>query len=277
MIQIKTSKNYTISSLAYLASHSNGKTVVIASATGVSQYYYKAFAEFLCAKGHNVYTFDYQGIGSSLKGPIKKVKATATSWAKVDLEAVLNYCIKEHPTHSLTIMGHSIGGQILGLAPSCRHADQVILIASQSGYWKLWKGFGRLRMLTNWYFIFPLVTSLMGYFPGEKLSAMKNLPKGMAQEWRNWCVSKNYLFDHVPKEMLHFKDVRKSMTIYSVSDDVYAPKEAVDWLAARYSNATIERIHLLPKDLGQSKIGHFGFFKEKLQDSFWVSLLEKIS
>jgi len=204
------------------------------------------------------------------------VEASATSWGQVDLEAVLSYCLDAHPSHSLTILGHSIGGQLLGLAPSSSHAEKIIFVASQSGYWKYWKGFGRLRMLTNWYLIFPLITGVMGYFPGEKLSSMKDLPKGMALEWRKWSTSKNYLFDHTPGSELHYKEVKASITSYSVSDDVYAPKGAVDWLAEQYSNATIERIHLRPKELGQSKIGHFGFFKEKLKDSFWEVLLERM-
>ncbi len=276
-IQIETSRNYKIACTEFKANANSTKTLIIASATGVSQSYYKSFAEFLCRNNINVYTFDYSGIGDSLIGFIRDVKTSAAEWGQVDLEAVIKYCLTKHPSKSITLLGHSIGGQLIGLAPSSIRIEKIILVAAQSGYWKFWKGFGRIKMLANWYLLFPLATRIFGYLPSEKLSAMKNLPRGVALEWRKWCTSKNYLFEHVPNSGLYYSLIKSKMTSYSVSDDNYAPKEAVDWLTNKYENADTIRIHLKPNEFGQNKVGHFGLFKKKLASNFWESLIQQIN
>lgn len=275
--QIQTSENYKITCTEFKADPSSTKTLIIASATGVSQSYYESFAKFISSNNINVYTFDYCGIGESLNSPIKKVKTSASDWAKIDLEAVIQFCLTKHSTHKITLLGHSIGGQMIGLAPSSTKADRIILVAAQSGYWKFWKGFGKLRMLANWYILFPILTNIFGYLPSEKVSAMKNLPKNVALEWRKWCVTKNYLFDYFSKSELFYSSINSKITSYSVSDDNYAPKEAVDWLANKFENCTMERIHLVPSDLDQNHIGHFGFFKKKLKNNFWIAVLQQIN
>ena len=177
---------------------------------------------------------------------------------------------------SLTVIGHSIGGQLIGLAPSSKYIDKIILIASQSGYWKFWKGIEKFKMILNWYLIFPILTKIYGYFPGKKLKVMEDLPKSVSMEWRKWCVSPKYLFDHVNEKHLFYNKIDCELYSYSSNDDRYAPKEAVDWMANNYKNARILRSHLNPKDFNFTKIGHFGFFKDKMKNTIWKIILENL-
>jgi len=62
--------------------------LVITSATGVKQSYYKRFAEFLAENGITVISFDYLGIGRSLNIPIKKLEVNAADWGRKNLEGV---------------------------------------------------------------------------------------------------------------------------------------------------------------------------------------------
>ncbi|OBX20936.1 hypothetical protein A9996_18705 [Gelidibacter algens] len=151
--------------------------LVICSATGVKQTYYKKIAKYFQGYGITVITFDYEGIGNSLKKNIKHSETTLTDWGKNDLEAVLEYSEKKFPNYNLIILGHSIGGQLIGLAKKALLANKIILICSQSGYWGHWEGIGKLKMWLNWNFLFPFLINLFGYMPSKKISNMENLTK----------------------------------------------------------------------------------------------------
>ncbi|APD06053.1 hypothetical protein UJ101_00511 [Flavobacteriaceae bacterium UJ101] len=273
---LKTNDHYQIQITTFLPKNTNNKTVLINSATGVRQNYYYKFASFLQSKGYTVYTYDYRGIAESRPEKLKGFKATATQWGENDAESMIYYVKNQNPEHKVILMGHSIGGQLIGMMPSNHIADRIITVASQTGYCNFWKGFNLLYMLTIWYLVFPITIPVWGYFPGKLFGVMEDLPKGMANEWSKWCRSKNYFFDFKPDLQENFNQVTKKIVALSCSDDLYAPKEAVDWLFERYENASVERIHLKPEDLNVKKIGHFGFFKSEFENTVWKMLEEKM-
>lgn len=250
--------------------------LVIASATGVKQQFYRKFAEYFSANGITVITFDYAGIGQSLKQPIRIVKATAADWGRNDLEAVLQYARENYPEASLNMLGHSIGGQLIGLATSSTALNKLILVAAQSGYWKWWKGTDRIKMWLNWHLLFPTLTTLFGYMPTKKISGMENLPKNVARQWSGWGRKVNYLFDDIPAEHLHFDKISARLLAISIENDFYAPTDSVDWFIEKYSNADVRKVHLDPKDFQVSSIGHFGIFREQFAASIWKDLLSEI-
>lgn len=272
-----TPEGHYISGTIYLPKGNYKSVVVIASATGVKQRYYSKFAQFLSEQGAIVYTFDYAGIGASKLESLKKFNTTAFSWGSNDLESIISHATARFTNFPITIIGHSIGGQLIGLAPSAIQADKIVLVAAQSGYWKLWKGFEKIRMFANWHIVFPLFIRIFGYFPGKKLGIMEDLPKDVALEWRKWCSSLNYLFDHIPNEKHYFSDIEAEISAFSTADDRYAPKSAVDWLTSKYDNGSIAKHHLIPKDLGLAKIGHFGFFKSQNSNIIWKTLSDEVA
>lgn len=258
---INTTGGHQISFSEFVGSSPAKASILIASATGVKKEYYQKFAEFLCQENFNVYTFDYTGIGDSRQGSIKKNKASASSWAQNDLDAAIKLVKGTHIDTKLILMGHSIGGQLIGLDPSSKLADAIILVAAQTGYWRFWNGFNKIKMYTTWYFLIPTLTAVFGYFPGKRLGLSEDLPKNMALEWRKWCCSKNYLFDHHPHAKQKYESIHCPIISFSAEDDDFAPRTTVDWLTGKYSKAAVQRKHLIPSELGVKNIGHFGFFR----------------
>ena len=143
---------------------------------GVKQSFYKNFSEFAETNGISVITFDYSGIGNSLNGNIKSYRDSLYSWGNKDLETVIKYSVEKFPHHKKVIIGHSVGGQLIGLAPSSIHLDKIILISAQSGFWGFWKGIDKVKMFLNWYLLFPTLTYFIGYMPSKRFSKMENLP-----------------------------------------------------------------------------------------------------
>ncbi|MDI9257887.1 alpha/beta hydrolase family protein [Flavobacterium sedimenticola] len=273
-IEIKTLSNNLITAQIY--GTKKDSVLIISSATGVKQNFYRRFADFVSGLGITVITFDYSGIGFSLKVPIQQIKSSASDWGKNDLEAVIRYTKKKYPDAKITLLGHSIGGQIIGLAKSSAEVQKVILIAAQSGYWKLWKGFDRVLMWTNWHVLFPALINLFGYMPSKRISGMENLPKFVAKQWSSWGRKPNYLFDEVSEQDLFFNDITTKVVAISIENDFYAPKAAVDFFTERYKNAVITKLHLSPKDFNTKDIGHFGIFRGKFESSLWKLLYNEI-
>lgn len=267
--------NHTISATIYKSDSLTQKVVIICSATGVKQGYYEAFATWLSTQGYTAITFDYQGIGNSLVTPIKAVKITAKDYGEQDIPAVIAYASRELNAQKILLIGHSIGGQLIGLSPLPSQVKGILLVAAQSGYWKFWNKTDQPRMWLTWYVMMPLLTKLFGYFPGKYFN-MENLPKEVALEWSKWCRSSNYLFDYLPNAKSSFDSLKLPAVAYSFSDDDYAPKAAVDWLSSQYKNCTLTRKHIQPKDLHLERIGHFGIFKDKCEDSLWIDFITEM-
>ena len=276
MKKIEIKSNSEILSATFFESVHNNTILIIASATGVKQEYYQKFAQFIANNGVSVLTFDYTGIGRSLKKPIKKYINNAADWGKNDLESIIQYTITKYPKSKKVVLGHSIGGQLIGLSKASMQLDKIILIAAQSGYWKLWKGINRVKMWFNWYVLFPALLNLFGYLNSKKLSGMENLPKNVANQWRNWGKKPNYILSDKSITLKYYNNIEVDISAFSIEDDVFAPQKAVEWMTSQYQNSKIKSIHLKPSDFGVKKIGHFGIFKDTFKTTIWATLLNEI-
>lgn len=274
LFQINIDKYHPLTCCLYDAVNSD-KIIIIVSAAGVLQTFYKRIAGFFQDNSISAITFDYTGIGKSLHGNIKKENSNLVNWGNRDLEAVIKYTIETFPGHKIILLGHSIGGQLIGLAPSSYMADKIILIAAQSGYWKFWKGISRIRMYVNWYLLVTVLTKLFGYLPSKKFSRMENLPKNVAEEWARWCRSSDYLFSSPACNHVYFDRIKCKLTSISIADDFFAPKKSVEWLTAKFEKADIKRLHFSPENFNTLRIGHFSLFTEKFKNSIWDILIEE--
>lgn len=259
----------------FLPEQNNYKAILVNSATGVKQGYYAEFARYFASLGYTVITYDYRGIGSSKPESLKGYKCSLKDWAE-DYLNVLGHIQKEYKPEGLFIIGHSLGGQLIGLSPVSNKAKAIILVASQSGYWKLWKGPARLRMWFNWHVALPALANLFGYFPGKKLGLMEDLPKQVALEWSRWGRSPGYLFEHIPEAGNNFLSIGQKIISYSFKDDPFAPDKAVEALLGKFQARVVERKKFPSKVEGFGKIGHFSFFRNSFKNLFWKSLAREL-
>lgn len=276
MKQIEITSNSNTISATLFESQKEDTVLIIASATGVKQEYYFQFSQYVSDRGVSVITFDYNGIGRSLTKPIGEVSSNAADWGMSDLESIIQYVLKNYANSKKVILGHSIGGQLIGLAQSSTKIDKIILVAAQSGYWKFWKGVGRIKMWFNWYILFPILIKLFGFLNSKKLSGMENLPKNVANQWRNWGKNSDYILSDTTITSKYYENIVVEITSFSIDDDDFAPKEAVKWMTNQYRNSKIQHRHLNPNDFQVSKIGHFGVFKKKFESSIWRVFFDEI-
>ena len=273
--KIQTANDSIVAVSKFFVQNDSKHSIVISSATGVLQKYYSKFARYCASHGVVVYTFDYSGIGKSISSTeeLKKHQGNLKNWGQQDQAAVVALAKKENLNKSLTLITHSIGGQILGFNPNHHLIDKVLMIGSQGGYWNNFKGFHKIKMWLFWYAIIPLSTPFFGYFPAKKIGLFESLPKNVVYEWATWGKKKKYMM-HFKNEEYLFDKIQIPILLWSFPSDSFAPKQAVDWLAKQYKNAEITRMHYPEEKQNQPK--HFGFFKPEFKELLWEQNLNWI-
>ena len=276
-IKILTKDLYVLSSRHFIPAEPNGHVIIINPATGVKQSFYAHFAAYLANEGFHVYTYDYRGIGASRFGSLKNFDASILMWGEDDFGAMVKYIRQRHPLYSISVVGHSIGGQIIGLSKLSQAVDSIVMIGSQTPFWRHYKGTMLPKVWNLWHLMIPLLTQLFGYFPARSLGLFEDLPGPAALQWARWGKNKNYLFDELPHKREIFSSLQQPTLVYSFSDDPYAPLKAVEDLLGHYQNLKIEHRHIVPKSISRNSIGHFSFFRKSSEEIFWneVSLWVK--
>jgi predicted alpha/beta hydrolase len=247
--------------------------VLINPATGVKRTIYERFARFLAGQGMHVLTYDYRGIGGSRTEPLSALRARMMDWGTRDLAGAVDWVVEQFPGSPLLAIGHSSGGQLLGMTDRIQHVSAMLAVGAQSGYWRHWAGPRRYQLAFLWYAALPVAVRLLGYFPAKRLGLGEDLPGGVAREWARWCRNPNYISDErgVPLRP-YFNDFSGPLLAYSFSDDRFAPRAAVEALLGFYPRARKAHRHLSPADLNVDAIDHFGWLKESFRSPLWEEM-----
>lgn len=239
------------------------RVVLLSPATGVRRGIYRHLAGFLAGRGAVALTWDWRGTGQSRNGSLRGFAGTMRDWAEQDLEGILRWVRGAHGEVPLHIVGHSFGGQALGLAPGAAEVRSAVTLAAQSGYLGHWPWRLRLPLAGLWYALMPGLSHLLGYFPARRLGLGEDLPRGVALEWSRWCRRPEYLGD-----WSGHRRFTAPVLGFSFADDPIAPRRAVDALHAKFGGP-VERRHLAPSDLGVRRLGHFEFLRPGVAPAVW--------
>jgi predicted alpha/beta hydrolase len=274
---------YLLGASLFLPRGAKRHAVLINSATAVPRKIYRGFAGYLARRGCAVLTYDYRGTGASRQKSLVGYnqprslvgfKASMSDWAALDVTAAVAWMRERYKTLPLNYVGHSFGGQALGLLPNNTEVSRALLIASQAGYWKLMASPERYRVYAMLNFVGLPLTKLLGYAPG-RIGLGEDLPKGVFEQWVGWVMSERYLFtDPRLPGLTNFANYRGAMRALCLSDDPWATRPAVGLLCSGLSSIAPEIVSVTPADAGVSKIGHFGFFLPEHRDTLWRGAAE---
>jgi predicted alpha/beta hydrolase len=248
--------------------------VLVSGATGVPQGFYSAFAAHLASRGFPTLTYDYRGVGSSRPGSLRGFDARMQDWARRDASAALAW-LRQREARPLFLVGHSLGGQLVGLVRGHEELRAILSVATSTGTWWEMSGSYRIFCAFVWYILAPLGLGLAGYLPARRLGLGEDLPAGVAREWSRWCRSADYFGRHLPPEDLQaMRDVRQPWRSIAFTDDPIANRTTVPALLSFYPNASLDSRFVAPHEIGASRIGHLGFFSRRRGDRLWPLAVE---
>jgi predicted alpha/beta hydrolase len=268
-----TATGHALAVTRFPASGTPWASLVIAGAMGVRQDFYHPLARWLAGHGIHTVTFDYRGMGRSRRGSLRGLDVDVSAWAEHDLNGMLFEAQSMGPGLPLLYLGHSLGGQVLGVLPDAARVRAALTVTAGSGYYRM-NDRMPLRVRILWFAAIPALTPVFGYFPGKALRIVGDLPRGVAWQWRRWCLHPEYLLAEGDRYREAFRRVAIPIRGYSFEDDAMIQRRAVDHLHSFYSAAKVERRHLEPKEVGARGIGHFGFFSERSRDTLWRESLD---
>lgn len=263
----------SLAATRYAATGDVDSVVIVNGATGVKRGYYDRYARFLAEHGFEVLTYDYRGIGGSADGAVSAEACDMRQWGEVDVTSMIDAAARRYPGKRLLVVGHSVGGQLFGLADNNERVHAMFAVSVQSGYWKHWRGAPRWRLALLWHVLMPLLVGVLSYFPSRRFGFGENLPGGVAREWARWCRHPDYLVDRDGAPLRqHFARYRGRIRACVVTDDWMAPLAAVEALMGFFVAAQIEIQSLSPADIGAKALGHFGYFREAGRPAWEESL-----
>ena len=266
-VEFAARDGYRLAGTLYRPKAPNRRAVLFQAASGVKQEYYGKFAEYLAGRGFAALAFDYRGIGRSAPPKLRGFQARMRDWAEKDIGGALDYLARATHGARLIGIGHSFGALAFGLVPGNERYVAAMTVGAQSGYWKHWRGKGRIGMWVLTHVVLPAMSRLYGYVPSRIFGQGEDLPAGVAREWASWCRHPGYLVGALGAQEA-YASFAAPLRVYSIADDSYAPPAAVEAFLGFYPNAPRSRVDVDPARHG-GPIGHFGFFRERHRETLW--------
>lgn len=252
--------------------------VIVNAATSVRCRYYFRFAAFLHSHGYDAIVYDYRGIGESRPATLRGFRASWLDWGQLDFEVVLQYAAREFPGQPIDVVAHSIGGFVIGLAPSNATIRRIVTMGAQYAHWRDYARERKRSMLWRWHVLMPLLAALIGYVPAKRLGWMEDTPKGVALSWSRSKARFEDTYrrgkfaldgDERARLVEQCAAVRGSLLAISVTDDEFGTVPAIERLLDYFTSSALTHLRIAPEQIGHPAIGHFAFFHSRFEDTLW--------
>jgi len=267
LIQVTCDDNTVLAAHLYQPKNECIGAVMIAPATGIKKEFYGSFAAFLAEQGFGVITFDNRGIGASQSLSLSDNSASLQCWGEKDMPAIFNALKNYFPDTKYHLVGHSAGGQLVGLMHNAAELSSMFNFACSSGCLKNmeWKYRAKAHFFMNMFI--PVNNLLFGYVKSHWVGMGEPLPKNVAKQWQQWCNGQGYVktaFGQTIHHHLYDELELPSKWSYAIDDDIANHANVLDMISVFTKAKDHADVHeYKPKDHALNEIGHMKFFSRK--------------
>lgn len=274
---LNTSDQIQLSIKVFEPKISNGKLLLINSATGVKQQIYFSFANYFAENGFTVITYDYRGIGESKPEKMNGFKASMRIWGTIDFKTVTDFIQHQYPDYTTLCLGHSVGALILGMNDYSQNFEKFIFVGTQDAYVGNLSFSIAVTALLGFGLALPVMTHFFGYFPAHRFGLGESLPKGVAFDWQTLILSKkstSKLYEKIGSNIS--KELKQETFIIHAEDDTWVTQKGMRNLFRYvYPNLKTEYREIKTSESGKGEIGHVNFFRSYNRD-LWKIILDQI-
>ncbi|WP_265129689.1 alpha/beta hydrolase family protein [Chryseobacterium oranimense] len=256
---------------------SNGKLLLINSATGVKQQVYFSFARFFSEHGFTVITYDYRGIGLSKPEKMKGYRASMRIWGSEDYKTLTQYIKTEFTEYKKYCLGHSVGALILGMNEDSTMFDEFIFVGTQNAFVGNLKLGTKVEAYLGFGIVQPLTTRLLGYFPANWFGLGESLPKNCAYDWRTLILNRKSTNKLLEKIDDYSKKLTQKVFVIRAEDDVWLTEKGVlSLLNNTYPNLRPSYRLVKTSESEKKEIGHINFFRS-YNNKLWNIILNELT
>jgi predicted alpha/beta hydrolase len=198
--------------------------------------------------------------------------ADMLTWARQDFPAAVRAVSDIANGDSIVVIGHSLGAHHAAMTDAETQAriDTVVSVAAGSGYWRDWATPSRRLAPLMLHLAAPLLTPLLGYFPGKALRMVGDLPGPAMRQWTRWCRHPDFAWGAEPDLVRpSLQSARFRIEAFSFTDDDAMTENCTRKLLTATPNAPSNLIVVKPGDRGLARIGHTGAFRREAADVLW--------
>ncbi|MBM3464255.1 MAG: hypothetical protein FJX76_19335 [Armatimonadetes bacterium] len=269
-LQIACPDGTLLAATLFSPPHKTSRAAVVAPGMAMPARFYARYAAFLAESGIATVTFTYRGMKDV---PLSASPHRMRDWGEQDIPAVIDWVSTSLQPEKFLYVGHSAGGQLLGLAPNNTRVDAAFFVSCQSGYWVNYPN--RWWYWLVWNVIFPGLVAACGYFPARRVRFGEDIPPGVALEWARWCRTPGYLYgDPTLDSRKYVENFQRPLLAWYFSDDPWATPGTRAEMLAPYAAADVTERVVRPDESGARHVGHMGFFRDSHAETLWRESLD---
>lgn len=239
-----------------------GRTMLLLPGMGISARRYIAFARRVAADGTRVLIHEWRGNGSSSLRAARSSNWGYRELVEFDLDAAMAAAVELAEGDRVVLAGHSLGSQLACLT-AVRHPDDVaglVVIAGGAPHVRVFPW--PLRLLLNVVFrAFPLVSALVGHYPGKRLGFAGTEARGVMGDWSRTGLTGSYDLASLDRSYeAGFGRLRIPVLALRMADDWFVPESSLASLLARLDGCRISSVLITSERQGASA-DHFRWLK----------------
>jgi predicted alpha/beta hydrolase len=243
--------------LVFPTPKAGAEVILCLPAMGVTSSYYEILADALVDSGFTTVLADLRGSGGSSVRADRSVTFGYAEILEMELPAITEAICKELEVDQITVLGHSLGGQMaLLFAARSARVNRTVAIACGTAWYRKVHGTGSVRRFLGLQLMFA-TTLLWGYLP-EWFPFAGREARGVMVDWGYEAMTGRYRVSH---SAVDFEDALARSTVPALviefPGDRFVPSSCSEHLAGKLRSAQVATLEIPPQRFGLGETHHF--------------------